>query len=327
MTNRVKIVFFLLFLLINNCSFDDKTGLWSGGEKERRKILDLEKQQNQTLKISKIYSSENIFNKELSLNKRLILSKPKNSFEWLTTNLNNQNNIGNLYVSGVDNVVLKKKIGKNKNSLYPSFSPILVFNKSIFLSDATGSIYSINKKGKINWKKNIYKKSYKKIHKNLVFTISKGTIYIADNIGFIYSINLLNGELIWIKNYGTPIKSELKVFEDKLFITDQDNKIICLDTKDGSINWNIYSIASFIKSQNQLSLSLSRNGDLFAITSSADIFKIETGTGGIYWSRNTAESLFKNATDFFTSSGIVATEKEIIFSADSYTFSYNMMKY
>ena len=325
MKNKRKIVFFLLFLLTNNCSFDDKTGIWSGGEKERQKLLDLEREQRDTLKIDKIYSTETVYNKKILLNKSLILSKPKNNFEWPTADANNQNNIGNFYLSGIDNTALKKKIGKFKNTLYPTLSPILVFNKSIFFSDDKGTIYNITKKGKIIWKKNIYKKSYKKIYKNLVFAISKGSIYIADNIGFIYSINLLNGELIWIKNYGTPIKSNLKVFENKIFVTDQDNKILCIDTKDGSIIWNIYSITSFIKSQNLLSLSLAKNGDLFAITSSADIFKIETKTGGIYWSRNTAESLFKNATDFFISSGIVTTKNEIIFSADSNTFSYNVI--
>ena len=44
--------------------------------------------------------------------------------------------------------------------------------------------------GKINWKKNIYKKIYKKIYKNLIFSIYQNNIYVADNIGFIYSIDL-----------------------------------------------------------------------------------------------------------------------------------------
>ena len=54
--------------------------------------------------------------------------------------------------------------------------------------------------GDTNWEKNIYQKVYKKVYKNLVFSIYKNNVYIADNIGFIYAINSDNGEIIWIKN-------------------------------------------------------------------------------------------------------------------------------
>ena len=37
--------------------------------------------------------------------------------------------------------------------------------------------------------------------------------------------------LIWIKNYGVPIKSNIKVFDDKIFLIDSDNKIISLILK------------------------------------------------------------------------------------------------
>jgi len=46
----------------------------------------------------------------------------------------------------------------------------LVFNDNIIFADDTGTIFSINQRGKINWKKNIYKKIYKKIYKNLSFS-------------------------------------------------------------------------------------------------------------------------------------------------------------
>ena len=47
----------------------------------------------------------------------------------------------------------------------------LVFKGNIILADDTGTVFSINKKGKVNWKKNIYVKIYKKIYKNLVFSM------------------------------------------------------------------------------------------------------------------------------------------------------------
>ena len=43
-------------------------------------------------------------------------------------------------------------------------------------------------------KKISIKKFIKKIYKNLSFAIYKNIIYVSDNIGFIYAINLDNGK-------------------------------------------------------------------------------------------------------------------------------------
>jgi len=323
MTIKKKIVFFLICILLNNCSFDNKTGIWSGSKKEKKRISELEKKQKQILDIEKIYSSENIYSKEKSLAGKIILSKPKNISAWKMSGLNVQNFLGNINLPNINNTFLKKKIGKDKFSIHKTMAPLLVFNNNIILSDDTGTIFYINKRGKIKWKKNIYKKIYKRVYKNLVFSIYENNIYIADNIGFIYAINLESGKLVWIKNYGVPIKSNMKIIENKIFLVDQDNKILCFSTKDGSIIWNILSISSFIKSQNLLPIAISKNGDLYVLTSSADIFRIKPESGNVVWSRNTTDSLYANATDFFNSSEIVLSDDQIIFSAGPKFFSYD----
>ena len=48
-------------------------------------------------------------------------------------------------------------------------------------------------------------------------------IYIVDNIGFIYAVSFNTGKIIWIKNQGVPLKSNLKVFDNKIFVVNQDN--------------------------------------------------------------------------------------------------------
>ena len=313
----------MILILVSSCSFDNKTGIWGDSEKEKKKIADLEKKQKEIIEVEEIFSSEIVFSKEVSLTKNIILSKAKKNIEWTTSNLNNQNFLGNIYLIDIQNKSLKKKIGKNKFSLHSNISTILAHAGNLIFSDDKGTIYNIKKNGKINWKKNIYKKSYKKIYKHLTFSISKNNIYIADNIGFVYSINLITGKLLWIKNYGLPLKSNMKIFNNKIFLIDQDNKIVSLNINDGSLIWDILSISSFIKSQNLLSLAVSEDGYLFAITSSADLFKIDPVKGDIIWSRNTAGSLYANATDFFTSSDIVLSDNQIFFSSGSSFFSYD----
>ena len=321
--NKKKIFFFLIFILINNCSFDNKTGIWGDTEKEKIKIAELEKKQKEIIEVEKIYSTETIYKKEKILTQNISISKPRTSSSWLMSNQNNQNFLGNIYISGINNIFLKKKIGKNKFPSDKSTMPLLFFKNNIIFTDNTGTIFNINKSGKINWKKNIYKKVYKKIYKNLVLSIYGNNIYIADNIGFIYAINFDTGELIWIKNYGIPFKSNIKILDNRIFLIDQDNKILCFDIKNGSLIWNILSIESFIKSQNLLSLAISKQGELFALTSSADLFKIIISSGNILWSRNTAASMYANASDFFTSSEIVLTENQMFFSSNFNIFSFD----
>ena len=324
MNKKKNLIFFLIFILLVNCSFDNKTGIWSGSKKEKRRISELEKEQKQTKVVDYIYSSKSVYSKEISLTKKISISNPRKNLSWKMSSLNQQNFLGNIYLSGIDNIFLKKKIGKNKFPMSKIISSPLVFENNIIFSDNNGTIFNINQNGEINWKKNIYKKIYKKVYKNLVFAIYQNNIYVADNIGFIYSIGLNNGKLVWIKNHGIPIKSNIKIYKNKIFLINQDNRILCFNTKNGSKIWDIRSVPSFIKLQNFLSSAISKQGDVIAINSSGDLLKVNANNGKIAWSLNTLESTLAHATDFFKSSEIVIIDDNIIFSSKSSIFSYNL---
>ena len=324
MNKKKNLIFFLIFILLVNCSFDNKTGIWSGSKKEKRRISELEKEQKQTKVVDYIYSSKSVYSKEISLTKKISISNPRKNLSWKMSSLNQQNFLGNIYLSGIDNIFLKKKIGKNQFPMSKIISSPLVFENNIIFSDNNGTIFNINQNGEINWKKNIYKKIYKKVYKNLVFSIYQNNIYVADNIGFIYSIGLNNGKLVWIKNHGIPIKSNIKIYKNKIFLINQDNRILCFNTKNGSKIWDIRSVPSFIKLQNFLSSAISKQGDVIAINSSGDLLKVNANNGKIAWSLNTLQSTLAHATDFFKSSEIVIIDDDIIFSSKSSIFSYNL---
>ena len=326
MKNKKNIFFFLILFLLSNCSFDSKTGIWKGSEDERKRIAELEKRQNEILNVDKVYSSDDFFSEEKSLTKKIKLSKPKDNLSWVMSGLNYQNFLGNIYLSGINNIFLKEKIGKNKSSLSNITHTLAVYKNNIFFSDSKGTIFNVNQSGKINWKKNIYKKIYKKIYKNLTFSIYKENIYVADNLGFIYAINLTTGNVVWIKNHGVPLKSKIKIYEGKIFLINQDNRILALNEKDGSVIWDIRSIESFIKSQNLLSIALSEYGYgyIIASTSSGDLIKANVNNGNIDWSVNTLKTVYSHGTDFFKSSDIVISNDKVIFSTQREIFSFNL---
>ena len=80
MNKKKNLIFFLILILLVNCSFDNKTGIWSGGEDEKRKIAELEEKQNQAIYTDKIYSSENVYSEEKALVKKISLSEPKKTY-------------------------------------------------------------------------------------------------------------------------------------------------------------------------------------------------------------------------------------------------------
>ena len=325
MTKKINyLIFFLLFIIISHCSFDNKTGIWDEGLEEKKRISKLEKEQDQEGDYVKIYSSEEIFYEEISPKKNITLSKPIKNITWQMSDFNLHNSLTNYYLSSISNTFLKKKIGKDKFSISNVVSSPVIYKNKIVFADDVGTIFYINKYGKVIWKKNIYKKVYKKIYKNLSFTIYKDKVYVVDNIGFMYAINLQNSKVIWFKNHGTPFKSNIKIFDDNIYVINQDNRILCFSTKNGNKIWDLRSISSFIKSQGLQSLAISKEGDLITLNTSGDLFKIKASNGSLHWSLNITESKLAHETDFFRSSSIVLSDDDIIFSASKSLFSYNL---
>ena len=68
----------LLFIFLANCSFDKKTGIWSSEKDEKRRALDIEKQQKSVLKTVQLYSSENNYTLEIKAKNK----ENETSDEW-----------------------------------------------------------------------------------------------------------------------------------------------------------------------------------------------------------------------------------------------------
>ena len=79
MIKKIKYLILLLILtFFANCSFDKKTGIWSGSEKEEKRISKLEKEKSGIVDVVKIYSYKNVYSKEISATENIILTKNRN---------------------------------------------------------------------------------------------------------------------------------------------------------------------------------------------------------------------------------------------------------
>ena len=97
MIEKVKyLILFLIFILFANCSFDSKSGIWSGSEKEKKRVTELEKEQRNTIDVIKVYTSRSTYSTEVPAVKSVNLTEPKTNLSWKMSDLNLQNFVGNI---------------------------------------------------------------------------------------------------------------------------------------------------------------------------------------------------------------------------------------
>ena len=303
---------FLVFILISNCSLDKKSSLWT----ESKKIETVN-----DLVINELFKNEEALNKEFNLNVKIQLkSNPtKNSF---VNNLNNNN--GRVSYNGS-----LKNISRFKFSTIDNFDQIepeiLFYGDNIIFFENKGSIFNFDKFSKLIWKKNFYKKFEKKAKPELSLANDKKTLIVADNLAKYYAMNIKTGELIWTKTNVAPFNSQIKIYDDKFFVTDFDNVLRCYSIKDGSELWNVKTDTAFIKSKKKLSLVI-LNGNIYFNNSIGDISAVDIKTGNLIWQTPTQSSLIYEDSFLLETSDLIADDDVILLSNNRnefFSFSAN----
>ena len=147
--------FFIILVFLQNCSFDDKSGIW----KNENNISDKKEDQFKDFKVLSTRNSS--FNKIIPYkeNLKFIINKPKKNLNWLDIFYDKTNNYPNLSFSGMNQLVLES----DKISRSDLNNSILLENNVLITSDEKGNIitYSLERNAAM-YKFNFYKKRYKK---------------------------------------------------------------------------------------------------------------------------------------------------------------------
>jgi len=303
---------FLVFILISNCSLDKKSSLWT----ESKKIETVN-----DLVINELFKNEEAFNKEFNSNVKIQLkSNPtKNSF---VNNLNNNN--GRVSYNGSLKNISRFKFSTIDN--FDQIEPEIIFDEdNIIFFENKGSIFNFDKFSKLIWKKNFYKKFEKKAKPVLFLANDKKTLIVADNLAKYYAMNIKTGELIWAKTNVAPFNSQIKIYDDKFFVTDFDNVLRCYSIKDGSELWNVKTDTAFIKSKKKLSLVI-LNGNIYFNNSIGDISAVDIKTGNLIWQTPTQSSLIYEDSFLLETSDLIADDDAILLSNNRnefFSFSAN----
>jgi outer membrane protein assembly factor BamB len=301
--NRLAVLI-LSFFLVNNCSFNENSGIW----KDKQKALEDQKNIEKVFLDKELVTSE--FNQELEID--LANIKTNNKI------IDNKNNFGSQNYEGLFNKVGNYKFSKLENVNQLNFKPIFLDNGLIFF-DKKGSIIRFDNSQKILWKKNYYSKTEKKLKPQLNFKLSDKDLLVVDSIAKYYSINIDSGEINWSKNSTYPFNSEIKKYKDKFFVVDYENTLRCYYVEDGSECWNLQTEDSFTISNSKFSLIIIEDMVIFN-NSIGDITAVDIETGMITWQLPTQSSSIINETYNFKISKLVSDNKSIYFSNNKNEF-------
>ena len=216
----------ILLIILSNCSFDNKTGIWKNSNeanlKKEERFKDFETLYTQTKSFNSLIEPKD--------NLEIILDSTQLNLKWTDEYYKNSNNLDNFSYKDLNELIFKSK----KLSRYKTKDRLLYDNQKVIITDDKGNIivYSIEEQ-RIIFKYNFYKKKFKKIKKNLNVIIENNIIYIADNFGYLYALDYLNKKLLWAQNYKIPFRSNLKIKGKKLFIADINNSLYFINKEDG----------------------------------------------------------------------------------------------
>ena len=152
---------------------------------------------------------------------------------------------------------------------------------NLIFTDERGNliIFSI-KTNKIISRLNFYKKKYKKITKNLNIVVNDSIIYVSDNLGFIYSFDYINNKILWAKDNKIPFRSNLKVINDKLIASDQNNRVSIFDKKNGNILKLIPTEETKIKNNFQNNFSINKDF-IFMLNTYGSLYSINKNNNNV----------------------------------------------
>ena len=306
----------ITLFLFNSCSFDNKSGIWKNNDEiSNKKIVSVFKD------FKKIKSSNEIFDRTVKVDRefKFKINKPSASLSWKDKFYSPNNNLKNFKYNERNNIILKtKKLTKNQVDSY-----ILYNDNNLIFSDIKGNIivFSIAQ-NKIISKFNFYQKKYKNIKKSLNLIIDQNIIYTSDNIGYIYAYDYVSNKILWAKNFKIPFRSNVKLFSNKIAISNQNNEFFILEKETGNLVKLIPTEETTINNLFINNISLS-NKDIFFLNTYGSLYSINKENFNFNWFVNLNKTLDLNLSDLFYGSEILYYDDKIIVSSNDSFFILN----
>lgn len=295
----------IICVFFYNCSFDNKTGIWTGSNQTVPK-----NRVNQNLELIFKEDKDILKEKNLSSEQKIVLDKPRLYVSWPQSNQNKFNNINNL---NFENTGAYEKYNKISNSKVSK--NIIINDNRLFFSDTKGNIgiFSFNE-NRLVYQYNFYKKKIKKTKKKIKLIIKDNLVIAADNFGYLYCLDYKKNKLIWAKNFLVPFRSNLKIINNVLILADEKNKIVLINIKNGKKIDELYTQPSEAVSNFESSFALDKNNNILFLSTNGTLYSMNLiNNKKVNWIKN-----FKPENEIvFNARPIVISDDKILISTDN----------
>ncbi len=303
MINILKFIVFIF--LLNSCSLGDGGGFWTKEENIKNELLNFKPLFKKNDSVLKEFNK----NFQFSLNKKDLK---------LNFNSRNDNNDGYVLFKGKFEKIQKYNFSQIKN-FHELETNIIFSGKDLIFFNNKGSILSFNQNSKLKWKINNYSKNEKKLKPIISMTNNNKQLFVSDNLSKIYSVNLINGKILWSKKNSLPFNSVIKFFDNKIFVVDANNNLNCFSAKDGSLLWLHKTEKSFINSSKKLPILIKDEIVTFS-NSLGDITAIDINNGSLIWQKSTQNSNIYEDIMTLKMSNLILNDESIYFSNNKNQF-------
>ncbi len=306
------ISFLFLLIFLQNCSFDNRSGIW------KNENIISNKDDNIFKEFKKLSSSSDITIKEKEINPNFNFNFPpqQNNSNWKDVYYNENNNLINFKYNNSNKIIFKTK----KLTRFDTSDFILYEEGNIITTDIDGNIiiFSVDLNRTIQ-KYNFYKKEYKRLKKKLNIIVQNNIIYVSDNIGYLYAYNYIENKVLWAKNYKIPFRSNLKITKDKLIAANQNNHIYFFNKFSGDMLRLIPTEETVIKNYFKNNI-LINNENTFFLNTYGSLYSINNNDMRINWFINLNQAIDLNPSNLFTSTELVSNNGKIIVSSNKFTY-------
>ncbi len=308
---RISISIFV-FIFFISCSFDNKSGIWKNDS-----IIKTENNTNFS-QFEDLITVNSPFKEELKIEDDFEFDVPKmySNLEWTDIFYNQNNNSINFQFSDQNKKSFRsKKISKHKVNDF-----ILYENNNIISTDQNGNIniYSLYDKKKF-FKFNFYKKKYKKIIKKLNLIVENNIIFVSDNLGYLYAYDYNKKKILWAKNFKIPFRSNLKIFNNKLILSNQNNNLYYINKTNGDLLKLIPTEETIVKNKFINNISLDSNSTFF-LNTFGSLYSIDNKRMTINWFINLNQNSNINPTDLFLGNKLINAKDKIVVTTNYFTY-------
>ncbi len=180
---------------------------------------------------------------------------------------------------------------QNVDDENPYLPEPLFFESNIYLLNNKGYLFKINaEKGKIEWKKNIFKDLEDTIIGTPAISGTKNndntlTLFAHNGSGELLAINGDNGKIIWKKKEDIPFRGGITAYKNLIFVNNFDGNFLSIEKENGLTLWNVF-LGSDYNSVYTTARPIIAKNKIVVPTTGGTFFVISIQSGEVLWSEN-----------------------------------------